>query len=94
MGAKQEESEHKGWKETVTISPSRHHPSYRSCTQALGAHHRTPEAPEKAWGTSNSCYDKEDGAQPSTALLPDTTNDVLKHVAHIADSGGDIILRF
>ena len=41
-------------------------------------------------GTSNTCCENEDEAQLSTALLPDATNDVLKHVLHtlLIQAGG------
>lgn len=49
----------------LTILPSGFYHGYRSCTQALRAHHRAPEGPEKLWDISNRYCDKEDEAQPS-----------------------------
>ena len=77
------QTKNKGWKEMLTILPSGFYPGYRSCTPASWGPSQSSRGPrETVWGTSNRYCDKEDEAQPSTALLPDTTNDVLKHVPH------------
>lgn len=49
-----------------------------------------PRAQRTGQGTSNTCCENEDEAQLSTALLPDATNDVLKHVLHtlLIQAGG------
>lgn len=49
-----------------------------------------PRAQGTGQGTSNRCCENKDEAQLSTALLPDTTNDVLKHLLHtlLIQAGG------
>ena len=87
MRAKQAESEYKGWKEMTTVLPS----GFLARLQILSPGSRGPSqhlrAQRTGRGPSNRCPEKEDAAQLSTALLPDTTNDVLRHALHSTHSG-------